>query len=503
MPHPTVLVILDGFGISQKTAYNAIFKAKTPQLKQFFLAYPHTTLQAAGTFVGLPEHMQGNSEVGHLTIGAGRVIEQPLTQWFEAVDNNSFFTNPILINSFNAIKTNGNALHIIGLLSDAGIHSHEKLMYACIDAADKIGIKKIVVHAILDGRDTPPQSAYYYIKRLEQHFKQVNHATLGSLHGRFYAMDRDNNWDRTEKSYRTMTEVQLQSYKTWEHVLEKNYAHNITDEFIEPTQLSDGIVKNGDGILFCNTRPDRARQLTASFVQSHFSHFVTKPCSLAFFITPVAYDPFLPTIHLFNRPVIANTLKDVLAQHHKTIFSIAETEKYAHVTYFFRGENEAPVETETRVLIPSIKAPSYSLYPEMSAQQITNAVLCSLKTDPRDFYLINYANADMVGHSGDFDATVKAVECLDKQLKALYDAVVYAKNGTLIITSDHGKAEDMFDEATQQPRTAHTTNPVPFIMINKKYEQGSYKLPLNQLADIAPFILEHMGLPVPQEMKKM
>ena len=501
MIHPIALVILDGFGISSKKDHNAIHLAHTPHLTQLFSCYPHAILNAAGTFVGLPNNFQGNSEVGHLTIGAGRIIEQPLSICLNSIADGSFLTNPILLNNFNQIKKNGNALHILGLLSDAGIHCHEKLIYACIDAAHNAGIKKIVIHAFLDGRDTPPQSAYDYLKKLEQYIKQFNHTIIGSLHGRYYAMDRDDNWDRIEKSYRVLTEPQHYSYKTWEKILEENYNHNITDEFIEPTQLTDCVIKNGDGIIFCNIRPDRARQLTASFVQPHFSHFITKPCNLAFFITPIEYNTHLSTTFLFNRPIVKNTLKDVLAHYHKTIFSIAETEKYAHITYFFRGENEDPVSTETRVLIPSLKKESYNNYPEMSAQHITNAILCSLKTDPQNFYLINYANADMVGHSGNINATIKAIEYVDTQLKLLYDTIVKQMHGTLFITADHGKAEDMFDETTHQPRTSHTTNPVPFIMINKKYENSNFSLPLNKLSDIAPFILQTMELPIPWEMK--
>lgn len=501
MKHPIALIILDGFGIAAKTRDNAVFLAKTPNLNHWIETYPHTTLKASGTFVGLPDHFQGNSEVGHITIGAGRIIKQPLTIWLEAINNGSFYTNETLNNGLKQLKKNGNTIHIMGLLSDAGIHCYETLIYAAIDAAAQAEIKKIIVHVFLDGRDTPPQSAYHYLKKLEFHLKHLHHVTIGSLHGRFYAMDRDNNWDRTEKSYRILTEAQQGPYDSWEKILERNYAHNITDEFIEPIQLHpDAIIKNGDGILFCNIRPDRARQLTASFVQPHFTHFITKPCNLAFFITPIEYDKQLPTTILFHRPLIKNTLKDILTQHHKTIFSIAETEKYAHITYFFRGENEEAVETETRVLIPSIKTESYRNYPHMSAEEITDATLSSLQTNPKDFYLINYANADMVGHSGDFDATVKSIEFLDTQLKRLYDIIITKMNGTLFITADHGKAEEMFDEATHQPKTSHTTNPVPFIMINNTYAHSPFSLPLSQLADIAPFILKEMKLPIPEEM---
>jgi 2,3-bisphosphoglycerate-independent phosphoglycerate mutase len=293
-------------------------------------------------------------------------------------------------------------------------------------------------------------------------------------------------------------------------ILEQNYMHNITDEFIPPTQLdAAGEINNGDGILFCNVRPDRARELTQAFTQKNFAEFICKPLNLIFFMTPVAYYANSSTTVLFPREPVHNTLKDVLAQHNKTIFSIAETEKYAHVTYFFRGENEEPVKAEMREIIPSIVAKNYINYPEMSAELITEAVINSLHKDAKDFYLINYANADMVGHSGDFDATIKAVECLDYLLQRLYEVIVQKMNGTLYITADHGKAEQMWDDNTAQPCTAHTDNPVPFLMINndvpyfaKASKGDNGELPLSKLSDIAPFILENMGLPVPVEMKE-
>jgi len=498
MNHPTVLVILDGFGLSSQKRHNAIAHAHMPYMHYLLATYPHTELTASGYAVGLAQGFQGNSEVGHLTIGAGRVIPQIMTIWKNAIQDNSFFHNKTLTSCLSILRASNRTLHIIGLLSDAGIHSHEEQLYACIKAAALSGTAKIVIHAFLDGRDTPPQSTCTYLKQLNAHIILYPNVKLGSIHGRFYAMDRDNNWERTEKSYRVLTEHSITTAQPWAKVLERNYAHSITDEFIPPTQLEpDSIIKNGDGIIFCNIRPDRARQLTASFVQTHFTNFTIKPLILTFFITPVEYAKTLPTNHLFKRPIIANTLKDIFEEYNTTIFSIAETEKYAHVTYFFRGENEKAVHGESRVMIPSIPTQTYKNYPEMSAQLITNTVIKSLKTDPKNFYLINYANADMVGHSGDFDATVLAIECLDKQLKTLYDMIVIQMNGTLYITADHGKAEDMFDDTTNQPRTSHTCNSVPFIMINKQCERSAIKLPLTQLSDIAPFILKNMGLPIP------
>ena len=502
--NPTALIILDGFGYRKEKKYNAIAHAYIPHFNAWWQTYPHALLAASGFAVGLPDGMIGNSEVGHLTIGAGRVLDQPMKMWLDAIENNSFDQNKTLHEQFTKLLDVQGRLHVIGLLSDAGVHGHEKQVHAVIASAIYAGIKKIIVHPILDGRDVSPQSAYYYLDRLEQLAKQYNHGTviIGSLHGRFYAMDRDHHWDRIEKSYRVLTENWQQPYELWERVLERHYAHNITDEFILPTQLcADAIIHNGDGIIFCNVRPDRARQLAMCFVQPEKIPFVIKPLNLTFFITPIEYADTIKTNVLLERNAVRSTLKDVLAEYGKTIFTIAETEKYAHVTYFFRGEKEALVATETRHMVESLALKGYSEHPEMCAQEITQAVIESLRNNSLDFYLINYANADMVGHSGSFGATIKAVEFLDKQLGVLYEEIVKKRNGTLYITADHGKAEDMFDESTHQPRTAHTNNKVPFLMIKNGTENDG-ELGLKELSDIAPFILRNMGLRVPNEMIK-
>ncbi len=500
---PTALIILDGFGYRKEKKYNAIAHAYMPHFKKWWSEDSHAILAASGEAVGLPDNMIGNSEVGHLTIGLGRILDQPMKKWLESIANKSFAQNKVLQKQFEKLIAVGGKLHVIGLLSDAGVHAHEKQIHAVIELAVKAGIKKIIVHPILDGRDVSPQSAYDYLHRLEQMAKYYNHGQviIGSLQGRFYAMDRDNNWERVEKSYRVLTEQQNELYDSWEKVLERNYAHTITDEFIPPTQLDNSaVIHNGDGIIFCNVRPDRARELTHCFVNTDAVPFVIKPLNLTFFATPVAYGDNLNTAVFFEQKEVHNTLKDVLAEHHKTIFTIAETEKYAHVTYFFRGENEEPVATEVRKMIHSLVAKDYIAHPEMRAQEITEAVVQSLENNTADFYLVNYANADMVGHSGNFGATIQAVECLDKQLGTLYDEIVEKRDGTLYITADHGKAEDMYDEIIGQPRTAHTNNQVPFLMIKKGIE--SHALGLKGLADIAPFILQNMGLPVPNEIAK-
>lgn len=512
---PVALVILDGFGYAEKQAYNAIAQAYTPHLDSWFARYPHTLLDASGTVVGLPKHRAGNSEVGHLTIGSGRTIPQPITIVNNAIDDNSFFHIPTLQKELEKLKKNQGTLHIMGLLSDGGVHSDEKHLYALIQAALQNGIVNIVVHPFLDGRDTPPQSAYGYLERLENTLHQYGHGTIGSIHGRWYAMDRDHNWERTQKTYNILVGYnapnrnhrEAKNYPTkktdWRSVLAHSYAKKITDEFIVPVQLNpSSTITPYDGIIFYNFRPDRARQLTEAFVNPTNHPFTHKQIPLTFFITPITYGHSIKTIPLFTIPSINNTLKEVLANAKKTIFSIAETEKYAHVTYFFSGYKEQPFSTEERHLIPSKHTKNYIRHPKMSALHITRTVNQSLTHNPHDFYLINYANADMVGHSGNFEATVKAIECLDKQLKALYNQIVKKMNGTLIVTADHGKAEDMFNAHTGQPNTAHTTNKVPFMVVKQSTTMGNHqKLNLHKLSDIAPYILTLMQLPVPPDMK--
>lgn len=506
--HITVLVILDGFGSRKNDAFNAIAHAKKPHLNTWLTSYPHATLQAAGEAVGLPKGYIGNSEVGHLTIGAGRVIQQPVSIINNAIEDGTFFTNPLLTQELDRLAHTKKKLHIMGLLSDAGVHSHEKHLYAFIKSAYDHGIRNIVIHPFLDGRDVLPKSAAIYLERLEHFLKQYPTAIIGSLHGRFYAMDRDLNWDRTAASYYVLigdyflAGPVIPHFPTWQSALDYYYSQDITDEFIPPTPLFPIMqpIQKEDGIIFFNFRPDRARQLTASFVEPYFYTFPTGEMPLSFFITPVSYGEAYPTTVLFPSRYITHTLKEIVAAHGKTIFTIAETEKYAQVTYFFNGQKEVIEPGEAQILIPSIKARSYVRFPCMSAPKITKQALKSLNKDPFDFYLINYANADMVAHSGDFKATVKAIKCLDKELGKLFEQVVVNMNGTLYITADHGNAENMYDEEHHQPHTAHTANPVPFIMLEKDLKDSVITLPLAQLADIAPFILHHMGLPVPPEM---
>lgn len=535
---PIMLVILDGFGYSLKSHGNAVAHAKMPFWKWLTENFPHTLLHAAGEYVGLPPGYIGNSEVGHLTIGSGRIVNSVLKKFHDDIISGNFFKNKMLINNFNKIKETGKALHLIGLLSDGGVHSHESHLYAFLKLAKNLGLPNVFIHVILDGRDVAPKITSIYLNRLEDECKNLNCGKIASVSGRYYAMDRDNNWNRTKQYYDMLVGKTTQTcttnnsipnltsnftlenaHYTWQTVLEQSYSSGITDEFVRPTLIKpNGFIKSGDGLVFFNFRPDRARQLTECFINPNFDKFtVQKLCStnheLAFFITPIRYNQDFTKFNndvLFEREKITNTILDVLTgksthdnKVHK-IFIIAETEKYAHVTYFFHGMQDYQAPNETRVLIPSIKTENYINYPEMRANEITETVLKSLKTKPSDFYLINYANADMVGHSGDFDATVKACECLDKQLEQLYKVFVEKMNGIMFITADHGNAEEKIDPATGTSLTAHTQNPVPFILVSKdmqsKQEESWSIKPKFGISSIAPTILNFIGLKKPREM---
>ncbi len=489
---PTALVILDGFGYRKSPEYNAIAQANMPCFNRLISEYDHAFLSASGTAVGLPANYMGNSEAGHTTIGAGAVIPQPLTLINGSIKNRDFFTNNTLVNALETIKKSGKTLHIIGLLSNGGIHSHIDHLFAFLDAAHTYGIKTIIIHPILDGRDSPPQSASQFLRQLEEKITDIPNAHIGSIQGRFYAMDRDENWQRTQDAYTALITPDTSAKTSWKDSLERYYKQGITDEFIPPTQLKEySPIKNGDGVIFFNLRPERIKQLITYLLKKHPGQSSSNP-TVSFVLTPLKIGSNQNNLCMFSLPPIKQTLLDALFKKNKSVFIIAETEKYAHVTYFFSGGREEALPNETRMLIPSIKAKQYVEYPCMSANEITNVVLNSLQSNPCDFYLINYANADMVGHSGNMDATIKAAECLDKQLKQLYDQLVEKMNGTLYITADHGNAEEMYDPISKSPKTSHTTNPVPFIVVSKQTKNGAL-LKLKTLSDIAPFILNHLS----------
>ena len=483
---PTMLVILDGVGYRENEDHNAIAHAHMPHFFKLLANYPWTTLKASGSAVGLPEGYMGNSEVGHLTIGCGTIIKQPMTLIEEAFQQKKPSEIPTLKKSLAHLAKQHKTLHIMGLLSDAGVHSSIHHLYAFLEAAKDLHIP-VVIHPFLDGRDTEPGTAITYLHELDQMISTLGVGVIGSIHGRFYAMDRNNNWHLTEKSYHVLTEKQLHTAESWEAILNKATAEQMSEEFIEPIQLAGNhYIKPGDSILFFNFRPDRARQLTKLFLDGNKKDI--KPFTLTDFITPVSYGSQYDTTVLFHTGKIAQTLVGMLNDPGYSICEIAETEKYAHITYFFNGGRELKLEHETRILIPSITRKSYAEHPAMSADIITEAALDSLKHNPHDFYVINYANGDMVGHTGNFKATVEALECLDKQIGLLFNEVVTKQNGILIITGDHGKAEEMIDPTTHQPRTAHTTNPVYFAVAKQDLEHQHVELPLTQLSDIAPFI---------------
>jgi 2,3-bisphosphoglycerate-independent phosphoglycerate mutase len=484
--NPVILVILDGFGYSSHTHYNAIALANKPFLDFAFQNFPHTLLEASGAAVGLPPGYAGNSEVGHTTLGAGTRIPSSFLQLHTSIEDKSFFTNPELVRHLQMLAQSGYALQILGICSDAGVHGDTAIILASIKAALDHKVKKIIIHAFLDGQDVPAQSANTYLNQIQQLADANKNVIIGSITGRWYAMDRDNHADRTGATFDMLTQENSAQFTSWQQALDYYYQKNITDTYIPPTLLSpDAIIQNGDGLLFTNFRKERERQLVARFLTP--THTCPK---IAFVLSSVQYDPHFNNPTLLKTKIIPLTLKEKISKRCKTIFSIAETEKSAHITFFFDGSREQLFPGETRLFIPSPAVANFADAPQMSAQKITDAVVASLQTDPADFYLINYANADMVGHSGNFPATITAIECLDSQLKQLYDELVTKMDGTLIITADHGNAENMVDEKTGQPNPAHTTHKVPFILIKNELIQKKVDLSIHELADVAPLVLK-------------
>lgn len=520
---PVVLIILDGFGFSPERHGNAIKLADMPCFSQLQLRYPSALLRAAGEDVGLLPGYFGNSQVGHLALGAGRVIQSVLHKMHAAIQDKSFFKQKILVENLKKLVGRTSSLHVMLLLSDGGVHSHIEHMYAVLRLAKLIGLEHVFIHAFLDGRDCPARSAQRYLQELEQYCSQLGLGKLASVHGRFYAMDRDNNWDRTQQTYDVLVGKQVASVfgENWQQVLDYSYRQGVTDEFIPPTLLNgDGAIKQGDGVVFLNFRADRARQLTECFLTSTtcpvpIEDRSVNSSSLAFFITTTRYKKeFIPLNNdvLYEHEPVYNTLLDVVLQH-KTLhayqaYVIAETEKHAHVTYFLKGMRDEYPPEEYREFVPSLKHKNYVKHPAMSAETITKYLLASLQPDPAYFYVANYANADMVGHSGDLAATITACEILDKQLALLYEHIVVKLGATMVITADHGNAEQMIDPVSKQPLTSHTTNDVPFIMVSAQASKQASGKSLDQLTathsliHVAPTLLNHMGLPIPVEMEQ-
>jgi 2,3-bisphosphoglycerate-independent phosphoglycerate mutase len=501
---PVVLIILDGWGYRESKDGNAIATGNTPVMDSLWRTYPRTLIHTSGKAVGLPAGQMGNSEVGHINIGAGRVVKQELMRITDAVEDASLLENPALVQLCSEVRDRNSKLHLIGLCSDGGVHSHVNHLFGLLNLAKAENISDVCIHAIADGRDTKPKSGVKYIEQIDRAIAEIGVGKIVSISGRYYAMDRDHRWDRVKRAYDVLTTNEVDKDISAVEAIEASYEQDITDEFINPIRIAEGAVEPGDGIIFYNFRPDRARQLCSAFIDPNFDGFEREQIQPLSFVTFTQYDPQLPVMVAFEPQNLNNILGQVIADHGLRQLRTAETEKYAHVTYFFNGGLEEPFEGEDRELIPSPMVPTYDQQPEMSAQALTDTAIAALAKDIYSFVAINYANPDMVGHTGMLDAAVKAVETVDCCLGQLIDAIGKA-GGTALITADHGNAELMWDE-NHQPWTAHTTNPVPLILIEgegvKIFGHGNeVKLSENGcLADLAPTILDIMQLPQPPEM---
>ena len=497
MKKPVLLMILDGWGIAPASSSNAATLARTPNLDKYFANYPHTQLEASGLEVGLPEGQIGNSEVGHLNIGSGRIIYQSLTRISKSIADGDFFTNPVLVKVMDEVKASGKALHLLGLLSDGGVHSHITHIIALLEMAQKHGLTKVYVHAFLDGRDVPPQSALTYVEQLEAAMDKIGVGKIATVSGRYYAMDRDKRWERLAKAYATVAQGDGPKAASATAGIEASYAEGVTDEFVIPFTIEgvDGRIQAGDGVIFANFRPDRAREITRAIIDEDFPYF-ERPASArpVHFACMAQYDATIAAPVAYPPESIDDTLGQVLAQRGLRQLRIAETEKYAHVTFFFNGGVEEPNQNEERILIPSPKVATYDLQPEMSAEEVTQALLAELDKDKFDVVILNFANPDMVGHTGVLEAAIKAMEKVDNCVGRVVERVL-ALDGSVCICADHGNLEKMA-EPDGEPNTAHTTNPVPFLLISKE----KHELHQGILADIAPTMLELLHIPQPKAM---
>lgn len=500
---PMVLVILDGYGYREDQQDNAIFNAKTPVMDALWAKRPHTLVDASGLEVGLPDRQMGNSEVGHVNLGAGRIVYQDLTRLDVEIKQGTFFSNPALTAAVDNATANGKAVHIMGLLSAGGVHSHEDHILAMVELAAQRGAEKIYLHAFLDGRDTPPRSAESSLKRFEDKFAELGKGRVATIIGRYYAMDRDNRWDRVEQAYNLLTqakgEFQADSAVAG---LQAAYARDENDEFVKATVIraagqADSAMVDGDALIFMNFRADRAREITRAFVNADFDGFARqKVVQFSDFVMLTEYAADIKTTVAYAPASLANTFGEWMAKHDKTQLRISETEKYAHVTFFFNGGVEEPFAGEDRILINSPKVATYDLQPEMSSAELTEKLVAAIKSGKYDTIICNYPNGDMVGHTGVFDAAVAAVETLDNCIAQVSDAVE-SVGGQLLITADHGNAEQMRDPATGQAHTAHTNLPVPLIYVGDKSVKA---VEGGKLSDIAPTMLALMGMEIPQEM---
>jgi len=500
---PMVLVILDGYGYREDQQDNAIFNAKTPVMDALWAKRPHTLVDASGLEVGLPDRQMGNSEVGHVNLGAGRIVYQDLTRLDVEIKERTFFSNPALAGAVDNAVAQGKAVHIMGLLSAGGVHSHEDHILAMVELAAARGAEKIYLHAFLDGRDTPPRSAESSLKRFEEKFAELGKGRVATIIGRYYAMDRDNRWDRVEQAYDLMTQAKGE-YQADTAVagLQAAYARDENDEFVKATTIraagqADSAMQDGDALIFMNFRADRAREITRAFVSADFDGFARKKTiKLGEFVMLTQYAADITASCAYPPASLANTFGEWMAKNDKTQLRISETEKYAHVTFFFNGGVEEPFSGEDRILINSPKVATYDLQPEMSSAELTEKLVAAIKSGKYDTIICNYPNGDMVGHTGVFEAAVAAVETLDNCIAEIADAVESA-GGQLLITADHGNAEQMRDPATGQAHTAHTNLPVPLIYVGGKSVKA---VSGGKLSDIAPTMLSLMGMEIPQEM---
>ncbi|KXG75025.1 2,3-bisphosphoglycerate-independent phosphoglycerate mutase [Thermotalea metallivorans] len=502
MKKPTVLIILDGFGLNENSYGNAVKQAKTPNLDKYFETYPHNMAHASGLDVGLPKGQMGNSEVGHLNIGAGRIVYQELTRITKAIEDGDFFHNPVFLDAIENVKKNNGALHLWGLLSDGGVHSHNTHLYALLQLAKNVGLEHVFVHCFLDGRDVPPSSALQYIDELEEVIKEIGVGKIATVSGRYYAMDRDKRWERVKLAYDAITLGIGEKASSAREAVENSYQKDIVDEFVKPTVILENnrpvaTVNPNDSIIMFNFRPDRAREITRAFVDPDFKDF-ERPRGFfpIHYVCMTSYDATMPNVHVAYAPqVLSNTFGEYISKLGLKQLRIAETEKYAHVTFFFNGGIEPPYEGETRILVPSPKVATYDLKPEMSAYEVTDRLVEEIQKDLYDVIIVNYANADMVGHTGSMEAAIKAVEAVDACVGRVVEAVL-AKKGQILLTADHGNSDEMLD-AEGNVITAHSKNPVPLLLINAPEDCGIGE---GRLADIAPTLLHMMGLPKPEEM---
>ena len=500
---PTVLMILDGYGLNERKDHNAIAEAKTPVMDKLMAECPFVKGYASGLAVGLPDGQMGNSEVGHLNMGAGRIVYQELTRITKEIEDGDFFENKALLHAMENAKENGTSLHMYGLLSDGGVHSHNTHLYALLEMAKRHGLSKVYVHCFLDGRDTPPESGKDFVQALQDKMEEIGVGQIATVSGRYYAMDRDNRWDRIEKAYAALTKGEGVTANSGVEAVAQSYEKGETDEFVLPTVvLTDGAptatIQDGDSIIFFNFRPDRAREITRTFCCDEFDGFDRGPRKKVVYVCFTEYDVTIPNKEIaFEKVSITNTFGEFLAAHHMTQARIAETEKYAHVTFFFNGGVEAPNEGEDRILVKSPKVATYDLKPEMSAYEVCDRLVEAIKSGKYDVIITNFANPDMVGHTGVEPAAIKAIEAVDECVGRVVEALKEA-DGQMFICADHGNAEQLVDYETSEPFTAHTTNPVPFILVN--YDSAYTLREGGCLADIVPTLIEMMGMEQPKEM---